>query len=122
MALSKIPDDWKADVCRILEEVLNGEDPSRIQWTLEARQDWENQSVAKPEDVAYETLLDVLSDEELMGRSISLKKPPGTSWDFTFEYASTYGTFTFYSKICLLVSRDKIRIVSLHLREKGTLR
>lgn len=122
MALAKIPDAWKKSVCTVLEEVLNGQDPAKVEWTIEAQADWDNQSISQGDAVAYDTLIEVLSDDQLMGREISLKRPPGTTWDFTFEYDTTYGRFTFYTKICLKRSGNGIRIVSLHMPEKGTLR
>ena len=122
MAQSQISEAWRGKVCAILEGRIDGSTPDSVEWTQSALQDWDNESIGAPIDDALEAILDVLQVAGALGRPMQLKYPPGEAWDFTTEYTTKYGTFTFYCKICLLSAGDKIRIVSMHMPTKGTLR
>lgn len=106
-----IPNEWKEAVCTILQ----AEDPSKIQITQRAQNDFSSQFPNAWRFDLYDLLKRYLLQPNAQGRLITGLTPPGITYDFICEYNAE----KVYAKINLLNSGDVILIVSAHRPLKG---
>ena len=107
---ARIPDDWKRDVCAVLQ---SGNNIHVVETT--ARRPWE---AAFPNDTKFDlfdTLVDALNPVGLIGRVVTDMKEPGEVYEFLFSRDRRL----FVGKINLCPGRKSLIIYSAHISLKG---